>query len=221
MLRQTKLLRGYKLSATDDELGKVKEFYFDDVTWQIRYMVADTMRWLPGRLVLVSPDAIQSIDEGEKKIMLNLSKEQIKNSPPIEMDKPVSRQEEVKLAGYYGWPAYWKEAEGDPALRSSKEIINYDISASDDKIGHVDDFIFDDMNWMIRYVIVDTANFLPGKKVLLAMNWVHDFDYERKNAVVGLKKDEIKDAPSYEPDKPIEREYEAELYDYYNQPHYW
>lgn len=100
-------LQSYNLQATDDELGKVKDVYFDDKQWKARYLVVDTMKWLPGKKVLISPASIDAIDRGEEVVTVTLSKEKVKNAPHKNEDEPISEQEELNLVNYYGWPNYW------------------------------------------------------------------------------------------------------------------
>ena len=109
MLINAKTLKGCKLDSLDGEIGKVKEFYFDDRHWTIRYLVADTGNWLTGRQVLISPYALVAVnkDEYTPKIEVDLTKKQIEDSPSLDSDKPVSRQFEENYYGYYGWPMYW------------------------------------------------------------------------------------------------------------------
>jgi hypothetical protein len=110
MLHSIKQLYGNKLGATDGDIGHVKDFYFDDQNWAVRYVVADTGTWLPGRQVLVSPHSLDHLDEAGKILRVNLTREQIESSPAIEWHKPVSRQYEEEYYRHYGWPYYW---EGD------------------------------------------------------------------------------------------------------------
>ena len=107
MLNKAKTLKGYKLDSLDGEIGKVKEFYFDDQHWAVRYLVADTGNWLTGRQVLISPYALGAVNQEEQHISIDLTKKQIEDSPSLDSDKPVSRQFEESYYGYYGWPAYW------------------------------------------------------------------------------------------------------------------
>lgn len=108
MLRSIKQLYGDKLGASDGEIGQVKDFYFDDQNWAVRYLVADTGSWLPGRLVLISPHAFGSLDLAGNLLRVNLTRKQIEDSPSIESHKPVSRQYEEEYYRYYGWPFYWQ-----------------------------------------------------------------------------------------------------------------
>ncbi len=110
MLQSIKQLSGNKLGASDGDLGHVKDFYFDDQSWAVRYVVADTGNWLPGRLVLISPHALGCFHPEGKTLQVNLTRNQIEHSPAIETHKPVSRQYEEEYHRYYGWPYYW---EGD------------------------------------------------------------------------------------------------------------
>ena len=107
MLQNIKQLYGDKLAAVDGEIGHVKDFYFDDESWAIRYLVVDTGSWLTGRLVLLTPHAFGKLDQSEKMLHIKLRKKQIEDSPSIESHKPVSRQFEIEYYGYYGWPPYW------------------------------------------------------------------------------------------------------------------
>jgi hypothetical protein len=97
MIHNEKYIEDYKIHATDDELGKVDGFLFDDENWAIRYLVADTRKWLPGRKVLLSPISIQNINHQADHISFGLTKEQVKNSPDIDTDQPVSRAQEARM----------------------------------------------------------------------------------------------------------------------------
>jgi hypothetical protein len=108
MLRSTKQLYGEKLGASDGEIGHVKDFYFDDQSWTVRYVVVDTGAWLPGRLVLISPHAFGSLPPSGKVLRVNLTRKQIENSPSISLHQPVSRQYEEEYYRYFGWPFYWQ-----------------------------------------------------------------------------------------------------------------
>ena len=95
------------MGATDGEIGEVKEFYFDNETWAVRYLIVETGNWLSNRKVLISPQALQVTDRENKDFPTNLTKEQIKNSPDIDTNKPISRRQEIKLYGHYPWRSYW------------------------------------------------------------------------------------------------------------------
>jgi hypothetical protein len=242
MLHRTKELIKSPLKAKDGEVGKIKEFLFTDQNWIVRYLVADTGTWLTGRRVLLSPYAVSG--EIRDTIPLNLTRQQVENSPFPESDLPVSRQFERQYYAYYGWPMYWEgafvwgmssaplhgpiepvdpplEEEGDPHLRSTDAVKGYHIQARDGEIGHVQDFIIDDANWSIRYLLVDTLNWWPGKKVLIPPAWATNISWHESKVFVDLDRQSIKEAPEYDPESVLERDYEAKLYRHYNQTGYW
>jgi sporulation protein YlmC with PRC-barrel domain len=107
MLKSVSHLQGVTIQATDGEIGKVEQFYFDDETWTIRYLVVNTSHWLAGRLVLISPIALGPRGFVSNRFDVALTKKQIENSPHIDTHKPVSRQHEAVYMGYYGYPYYW------------------------------------------------------------------------------------------------------------------
>ena len=245
MLIKAKTLANYELNGNDGKFGHIKEFYFDDNHWTIRYLVADTGNWLIDRLVLISPYAFIDVDNDKKHINLSLSKKQIENSPLLSSDKPVSKQFEENYYQYYGWPIYWggpymwghfeniphdiaklaesnKEKKGwDPHLRSTNDVTGHTIQASDGEIGHVEGFIIDEKTWAIRYMIVDTTNWLPGKKVIISPHWIDRISWEKSKVFIGMTRENIKDAPEYTDDFLITRNYETGLHKHYNRPVYW
>ncbi len=110
MLRSLKDLESYKISATDGEIGQVKDFYFQDDAWVVRYFVVETGTWLTSRKVLISPISVKYPDWLHRTLPVSITQLQVKNSPDIDTDKPVSRQNEEQYLGYYGYPSYWDGA---------------------------------------------------------------------------------------------------------------
>ncbi|OHB63900.1 MAG: hypothetical protein A2Y76_01720 [Planctomycetes bacterium RBG_13_60_9] len=105
-------------------------------------------------------------------------------------------------------------------LHSVDNLEGFTIGATDGEIGHVDDFIISDEAWVVRYLIVDTRNWLPGRSVLVAPEWVTDIRWEDRAVWVDASRQAIKDSPPYDPSTPINREYETQMYDYYGRPRY-
>jgi sporulation protein YlmC with PRC-barrel domain len=245
MLHKAKTLKGYKLHCLDGEIGEVKEFYFDDHYWTVRYMVADPENWLKERLVLISPYALTAVNIEGKYIKINLTKMQIEDSPSLFSDQPVSQQFEETYYGYYGWPMYWigpyiwgksqkierdfekskesyiDENKWDPNLRSTHEVSSYHIQATDGEIGHVEDFIIDDETWEIRYLIIKTHDWWYGKKILISPRWIEHISWETWKVFVNLSRDIIKRSPEYNEETLLTREYETGLHQHYNIKGYW
>jgi hypothetical protein len=245
MLIKIDTLKGYTLDSLDGEIGKVKDFYFDDYHWTIRYLVADTGNWYTDRQVLISPHALVKVNKEKQNIAVNLTKKQIEDSPPLDSDKPVSRQFEEAYYGYYGWPMYWDgpymwgaypdivrdikysreimqaEDKWNSHLRSTIEVNSYNIQASDGEIGHLEDFIIDDETWAIRYLIIDTHNWWPGKKVLVSPQWIEQVSWSDSKVFVNLSRESIKNSPEYTEESLITRDYETWLYGHYKRKAYW
>jgi len=245
MLNKAKTVKGYKLDSLDGEIGKVKEFYFDDQHWAIRYLIAETGTWLTGRQVLISPYALVAVNNEKQNIEINLTRKQIEESPPLESDKPVSQQFEDAYYGFYGWPLYWGgpymwgaypfivrdpeklkehtqgETTWDPCLRSTRDVTGHHIQAADGEIGHVEDFIFDDETWAIRYLIINTQNWWPGKKVLVSPQWIERVSWIESKVFVNLTCEIIRQSPEYTEESLLTRDYETELHRHYNRRGYW
>jgi hypothetical protein len=249
MLRVINEIVGYMLFAQDGEVGQCHDFLFDDRSWVVRYMVAKTATWLPGRKVIISPVFIGEPEWVDAVLPLRLSREQIEQSPPLDEHAPVSRQYEINYHQYYALPFYWlgqalsgtypnpagvihpvpdkpvpevdenEVAEGH--LRSVKEVSGYHIAAVDGEVGHVEDFLVDDITWVLRYLVVDTRNWLPGRKVLISPQWIKSIHWVDEMVYLDLDTDAIKDSPEFDPSQPVNRQYEIELYDYYGRSHYW
>ncbi|MFA9390138.1 MAG: PRC-barrel domain-containing protein [Prolixibacteraceae bacterium] len=245
MLVKTKILKDFKLDCNDGELGKVKDFYFDDHHWMVRYLIADTGNWLTGKQVLISPNSLKLVDVQTKRIDINLSRQQIEDSPSLENDMPVSQQFEEAYYRYHRWPNYWGESKqwgyypsqlneneerkgfseniktGDPHLRSTNNISGYNIEAIDGEIGHVVDFIVDNETWAIRYMMIETSNWFDGKKVLISPQWIDHIDWKNVKVCINLSRESIKLAPEYTEKALLTRDYEAQLHKYYNRNVYW
>lgn len=107
MIISSSQTRGFTLHATDGELGRCKDFLFDEDSWVVRYMVADTRKWLPGRKVLLAPEQLDSPDWSSESIPVALTKQRIKDAPPLDEAAPVSRRAEAHWADYFGYSRYW------------------------------------------------------------------------------------------------------------------
>lgn len=253
MLNKAKSLMGHALDSLDGEIGKVKDFYFDDKHWAIRYLIADTGGWLTGRKVLISPYALLASATAEQHIAVALTRQQIKDSPCIESDKPVSQQFEESYYAYYGWPMYggaymWgayaypympgmyprvanrrdepeiasrDEKSWDFHLRSVHEVCGYHVEALDGEIGHIEDVVIDDESWAIRYLIVATRNWWPGKRVLVSPKWIERVSWSDSKVVVNLSRDAIKGSPEFTDESLQSRDYETTLHRHYDRPGYW
>jgi len=113
------------------------------------------------------------------------------------------------------------DSSNDPHLRSASEVTGYYIEANDGDIGHVEDFIVDDDDWAIRYILVDTKNWWPGKKVVVSPNWIEQVSWSDSRVYVNAARDDVQHAPEYESNEALTREYETKLHHHYKRPPYW
>lgn len=248
MLHTVSSIKGYLLAAEDGHLGKVKDVYLEEGTWAVRYLVVNTGTWLPSRDVLLPPRAIGHIDDGRESIEVHLTKDKIKGAPDISSAPTVSRQLEHEYFAYYDWPAYWtglgaygvapynvgdlppsaerpvKTREpaaeaAEPRLRSVKELIGYHVEATDGEIGHIDDFVVDDDSWEMRYLVVETRNWWPGKKVMIPPQTIEQISWDLKQVFLVISRDQVQNAPEFSETFRFKRDLHERLEEYYK-PHF-
>lgn len=234
MLRNIEDIVGYDIQARDGSLGQVEDFFFDGNTWAIRYLVVRTGPWFFGKNVLISPHAVRTIDIDEEAVAVNLTQEQIKNGPDVDLARPLSRQQMINLHEYYNWPRNWldpdamrasygppvlpmpheimaveaekadENVDADANVQSAGEIMGYAAEAIDGSIGSISTFVFDDEKWQIRYVVVDVGSWLPGRQVLVVPHWLQRIDHKARTAHINLHQHTIEDSPDFDPAQPID-----------------
>lgn len=241
MLRNTDDILRFGIHAMDGDLGEVEELYFDDIAWKVRYLVVNTGSRLAGRRVLISPLAVTEVDWKGRRLLLDLTTEQVRRSPDIDTEKTVSRRHETELHEHYAWPLYWgddfygggmsgsplfaaaaakpggEQAGGESRLQGTREVEGYTLHAADGHIGHVRGFIMDDA-WTLRYLVADTGIWLPGRKVLISPHWIEDVSWETSEIFVDLTREAIRLSPEYDHSRPVSEDYESVLYDHYGRP---
>lgn len=245
MLLNAKSLTEYQMECRDGFFGRVQELYFDDLHWAVRYLVADTGNWLPGRSVLISPYALGTVSVERKSVYVELTRRQIETGPSPETAKPVSQQFELSHSEHFGWPVYWEgphrwgnrawvdrdrkqwvraSPDGklwDYRLRSTREVGRYAIEALDGPMGQVEDFILDDETWAIRYLVVNTHVWWPGAKVLIAPQWIERVSWGDAKVFINLRRKAIRSSPHYSASELLSRDYEDKLHRHYEQVGYW
>jgi sporulation protein YlmC with PRC-barrel domain len=202
MLLNLTSLFGVSILAKDGNIGHVRDVLFDDKSWVIRYFVVETGNQFSGRRVLLSPHSFLQ-PEWEKRVLpVDLTIEEVRQSPDVDTDLPVYRQQEIAMTLHYGWPAYWtmeasrmtgeeSESNGDPNLRSANEILTYKVKTSDGDLGSMDDLVVEDANWFIRFLILSAGNWFEGQKLLVASRWVGSVSWANKEVIVPHSRDII------------------------------
>lgn len=230
MFRSLDSLLEYKIQALDGEIGNVHDFYFDGVDWFVRYLVVDTGPWILGRRVLITNMVIGEPDWNTQSFPVRLTKEEIRNSPDIDTQLPVSRREEILLEQHYNWPIYHhfpltgggiayppfnlearEEAdvniaqEHEPDLRRIREVKGYQVLGRDGKLGVLEDCIVDDQTWQISYLLVNTGEWQDGKRVIISPKfWGKEISYHNEQIQTMLLQQHILDSPAFEIQLPAE-----------------
>ncbi len=197
MLHSLNLMTGASIVASDGAMGCVSNFFFDDLTWAVRYLVVDTGNWLARRNVLIAVAAVDQADWEKRLFQVRLTKEQVRHSPDVDAEKPVSRQQEIAMSRYFGWPTYWSvrvptgrytaEMEyptagsaDDPHLRSAWDMAGYEVWATDAAMGRLEDYVMDEASWHLGYVVVTTGNWLNSQNLLVSTRWVESISWANR-----------------------------------------
>jgi uncharacterized protein YrrD len=235
MLRSLITLLNYTVHEQDGDMGHVHDFFFDDATWTMRYLVVETGGWLNRRRVLIATVALGHPDWNRQQFPVNLTRDQVRKSPDVDTEKPVYRQHEIAMNAYYGWPHYWTlepilvapalvpkpkdvAPSGDPHLRSVREVSDYRAVNQGQDLGQVVDFIVEEKNWTIRHLVIKTGKDLKHKQVLLPVERVQSLNWPHKEVIGSIDRDFLAGAPAFDPSQPVNREHEVVVYDYYGRP---
>jgi hypothetical protein len=248
MFMSVKKLENMPIQGTDRQIGCLRQVYFDDEKWVIRYLVVETDQHIGRRRVLVSPIAAEQLDLSSGSLQVRLDSRQIAQCPDVDADMPVSRQKERAFNKHFGYAAYWHgpgpwgeglvpmslisapsqteeppdeeggEEGGDPCLRSSREVIGYRIQASDGSVGRIRDLIFDLMDWSIYYLEVGLRVRLRSKRILLDPRWVNEVRWREQKVFVGVSRQVLRTAPPFETFTAITPEYAVRLGEHYCLP---
>ena len=221
MERTINSLIGCRMEARDGDVGRVHDVYFDDESWTLRYLVLKTDDWLSGRKVLIAPVALLE-DGGRTGIFrVNLTQDQIRHSPDIDMDKPVSRQQEIDLYGHYAWKGYWESgfyAQGvgeikegsnipqnvkygstvDLHLRATSYVTGFHVHGTDGEFGHICNFVIDDQTWKMLNLVVDTGQLTDAKKVLVAVDHIKQMQWSDSEVYLNETKADIEKSVVFE-----------------------
>lgn len=242
-------LRHFRIAATDEDCGRVSDVLFEDDTWRVRWLVVETGGWFSNKKILIHRSDLGEPDIATSLFHVRLTKAGVERSRGVEADLPVSQQPYDVPPGYREifdqaniglfelsffpselpavLPAQLEggvtitQRKGDLHLRSANTLTGFRIHASDGEIGHVADFILDDGSWDIRYLVVDTRNWLPARKILLPPSVVTDIDWRNRVISVEATQQQVKDSPPYDSQITIDRLYEEMFRQHYGWVGYW
>jgi hypothetical protein len=215
MLIECKSVEGLTLTAQADSVGAVKEVYFDDLTWVVRYLVVSIQTFVSGREILVPADVLGPIDLTTGSVNVTLSRVQIDGLPDATTALPVSRQYREQLFSAEGGgvanelvptsggrsPTAERETCVGPAdasshMRSAKTVRGYRLEALDRSVGHIEDFLIETSDWSVRFLEIDPRNWLPSRKVLVAPPHLRAIRWKQSEARLDLTHAEVMASPS-------------------------
>lgn len=231
-------LAGFSLAAKDEVFGGVADVYFDDKTWRLRYLVAQTGTWLNGRDTLVAVGLLGEPDTSAFEWPVDLTRAEVEQSAAAKHDPPVSVQRVNEFAS--SWPNYMVfpedmvhptmmavediarlsgaadaadlKGDGDPNLRSMTEVKGYAIDARGEAIGAVQDFVIDPKTWRISHFVVDIGAWLPGKLVVVSTDRIEKVSWRDRSISVDIGKDAIENSPSLDDLSDVDRPEEPAFY---------
>lgn len=240
MLIKSEQVKNFATESTDGIRGLVIDIYFDDLFWNVQYLVIKKAG-VPEDMFNLVPHSLLGNPDWEAQILpLHVSLKGHAEPGSTDSPKPVSKARENNAAKILEWPlshmnlkslnqdemevlvnnmppdAQQIERKTDPHLRSRNEVLGYNIRAHNGEIGHVDDFILETETWKIRYLVVDTRNWLPGgKNVLISPAWIERIKWNNNMVYIDLRKEVIENSPSYDPDTTLNDHFELKLFKYY------
>jgi hypothetical protein len=202
MLRSLYVMLDYHIAAIDGVQGTVQDCLFDDESWIVHYLVAETPSPLGERKVLILPFAVGRPDWERKRLPVLLTSEQIRTSPPLEADMPVSRQRQSGLK------------QPSSHLRSMREVLGYRLHTTNGEAGTIEDFIIEDTLWGVHHVVVALQP--PSvRSILMPPESIRSISWTGKAAWVNLSLKELMKNPEFDPAKPVNQDREHRQYDYY------
>ncbi len=240
MKRSLKALLGFKLATTDKVKGKVKDFLFDEERWVVRYLEADQGKILPRKQVLIPRVFLDQPEWDKEHFPIKMTQEEIEKCPATDENLPVSRKYEQELAEHLQLQNYWaiappiigtaaypprpitlpekqvKEEDVDTNLRSLKEVLGYEVNTSDGSYGELTDIIIDDDDWQVVYFVTNSKYTDVNREVMLAIGLIKEISYVNQRITLEMNFRNMLRAPDYNPTTPLSREFEEQVFDFYD-----
>jgi hypothetical protein len=238
-------IKNCKFLAADGDIGTCKDIIIDDGCLTIRFFSVVSKKWLPERKILLSPFTVGAIDEQNQLVYIELAQQQIKNSPPLGADQPISRLYEEKYFTYYDWPPYWDTLSWpntshlrtsviathhpdeniapntENHLQRANRILGYDVVDAEGKVGQLKDFIVDTHYWVIRFLEIGIHNSLDDTNfTLIPPSVILGVNWPDNRITVDLNCEILQNAPTHNADEPISKEFETQLLKYYQEEFY-
>ncbi|MCP3031640.1 PRC-barrel domain-containing protein [Halobacillus sp. A1] len=230
------------LQATDGEMGKIKDLYFDESSYTIRYLTFESKKWFPDQVIYLSPSAVEEVDLEKQVITVNHKRDELSEGAGVKEEAEMTPEREEELASRMNWSQYWvqQEKRGDetstrgtagPKTQQSRQLrsINHlkgifnraNVVAEDGIVGPISDAVIEIDSWNVRYFQVDCGTWSTHPLALISPDWITDTDWDEGRFRVDLTLHEIEEGPIYKKGDPITREFELKLYQNYKKSFYW
>jgi hypothetical protein len=235
MIRKVSEFYNKPIYAVDGEVGKLYDFYFDDRSWQIRYLVVELGSWFKSKQVLISPVAFATFDGLHLKVQL--TKEEICRCPDSDTDKPVKLQQKEQAETLYNMVQSFSGLSGgfgtaqfpvlpsvgdlktdnrwNQHLRSSREIARYQICTEDVVQRKIEDVLFDDRFWIIRSMLIKPDGRTDHEARLLDTYVVDHIELVGEVVQLGCRNGHLMRCPKFDPSRHVNVSYEDFL-DHFN-----
>jgi hypothetical protein len=213
--------------AVDGELGIVDDLYIDPRLWKVRYIGVILERHSDAVCALIPPFALESVPSIGGRFDVQLLREEVVHAPSVLPGSPVPRELEKRLYTHYGWPGYWET--GDPmahghhaqtpySVRPARDLIGLHVDATDAELGTVEDLLFDDLRWELRYLQIDPPAVMANGRWLISTRWLVTADWRGRLRCADIAMDTVHASPRYRADSSISRDDEITLHRHYGQP---
>lgn len=236
MLRTVNNLIGHRVLACGEGVGRVYDFYIDDRSWRIRYLIVEIGRWPARRRVLIARPALEKLDGDRREFQLGLTREQVEGGPDFDAEKPVCRQQEALIKAGGDWPAGLSQRAlriplpildmienrertgGDPHLRSFREISCYGLRHLGRVIATVKDALLEDSDWSVRDVVVSTGGWLGGRDVSVPTASITYVSWARKTLTTTISMEALEQFPEFHATAAVNQEVGIVYFDYCGRP---
>jgi hypothetical protein len=209
MIARLGSLFGWPLHASNGEIGRLKDCFFDDHHWSVRYFVVRPGGRVGFSGVLILPNSVNTPDWTSRRLYVRLSSEQVRSSPHYWTSEPLAWLETHASSSSSSRESLDHQ---ESRMRSMLEILGYHLHARDGHLGHVDDLLVNDRNWHIRYLQITTAR--GRRTVLIPSDYVRVDGFD-STILVDVSTVVVASAPRWNPSQAVTRMYEERLRTHY------
>lgn len=188
---------GIRLNTSDGQCARVKDLLFDDRTWRIRFLVVKLGHFLSRRVVLLTPEQIENAAWSSGALQTPLTMAEVKAAPRLLSSPPVAKQAELEASRMIAWEAYWTglfdrlSNFGDPHLRNTRAVTGHHVFGLDNEVGFIDNFVVDDQDWRVRYLVVRLGKHRNSRRVMVDPHLVDSISWESHSVRIHLPETSI------------------------------